>query len=83
MGDNTVKKKRKGPFTYVREVKAEMKKVIWPTKSQTVNNTLIVIAFILIVAIFLAIVDVLFSGVVRGFIINDMGAAFKQLFALK
>ena len=81
MGDNTVKKKRKGPITYLREVKAEMKKVIWPTRSQTVNNTLIVIAFILIVAIFLAIVDVLFSGVVRGFIIKDMGAAFKQLFS--
>ncbi len=80
---DTAKKKRKSPLTFLREVKGEMKKVIWPTWSQTVNHTLVVIAFILIVAIFLAIVDTLFGGVVRGFIIGDFKAAFTQLFSLK
>ena len=82
MGD-TVKKNRKNPLTFLREVKGEMKKVIWPSWSQTVNNTLVVIAFILVVAIFLAIIDTLFSGVARGFIIGDFKAAFTQLFSLQ
>ena len=82
MGD-TAKKKRKGPIAYLREVKAEMKKVMWPSWSQTVNNTLIVILFIAIVAIFLAIVDTIFGGVVKGFIIGDFKEAFSQLFQIK
>ena len=34
---------------WVRELKSELKKVQWPTKKQTVNNTLIVLACVLIV----------------------------------
>lgn len=80
---DSVKKKRKSLLTFLREVRGEMKKVIWPTWSQTVNNTAIVIAFILIVAVFLAIVDTIFGGVVRGFILGDFKAAFTQLFSVQ
>ena len=81
MGD-TAKKTKKNPIAFLREVKGEMKKVMWPSWSQVVNNTLIVIAFILIVAVFLAIVDTIFGVGVRGFILGDFGAAFKQLFSV-
>lgn len=64
---------------FFREVKSEMKKVVWPTWSQTVNNTVIVIAVIIIVGVFLAIVDTLFGGVVRGVIIGDFGKAFGDM----
>ena len=63
---------------FFREVKGEMKKVIWPTWAQTANHTWIVIGVIIVVAIFLAIIDALFGGVVRGVIIGDFGQAFSE-----
>lgn len=64
---------------FFREVKSEMKKVVWPTWSQTVNNTVIVITVIIIVGLFLAIVDTIFGGVVRGVILGDFGKAFSEM----
>lgn len=59
------KKKKKNPFTstgkFFREVKAEMKKVVWPTKKQVVNNTLIVLAVVLIAVIFIGVFDLIFQ----------------------
>lgn len=63
---------------YFREVKSEMKKVVWPTWTQTVNNTMIVIAFILIFGVFMAVVDFIFSGIIRGVIIGDFIKAFTD-----
>ncbi len=67
---------------YFKEVKGEAKKVIWPTWAQTVNNTAIVIAVIVIVAVFLGIVDVIFGGLVRGSILGDISKAFKDMFGI-
>lgn len=64
---------------FFREVKSEMKKVVWPTWPQTVNNTVIVITVIIIVGLFLAIVDTIFGGVVRGVILGDFGKAFSEM----
>ena len=79
--------KKKGFFSgivkFLREVKSEMKKVVWPTWSQTVHNTLIVIAVIIMVGIFLAIIDTIFGGVVRGVVIGDFGKAFKDIIGIK
>jgi preprotein translocase subunit SecE len=36
-----------------REMKSELKKVVWPTRSQTVNNTLVVLACVVIVGVFI------------------------------
>jgi len=47
--------------TYFTESYNELKKVNWPTKSETVNLTLIVIGFSLVVALFLGLLDILFS----------------------
>lgn len=46
---------------YVKESVAEMKKVTWPTKKETYNYTLLVIGISLGVAIFLGILDYLFT----------------------
>lgn len=66
MADAAVeKKKRKNPFAsmgrFFREVKAEMKKVVWPTRKQVVNNTLIVFAMVLIAGIFIWVLDLIFQ----------------------
>ena len=38
-----VKKERVGPRTYLSEVKAELKKVAWPTRKEVVNSTIVVL----------------------------------------
>ena len=68
---------------FFREVKSEMKKVVWPTWSQTVNNTVIVIAVIIMVGICLAIADTIFGGIVRGAIIGDFGRAFSEILSFQ
>jgi len=46
---------------YLKEVKAEMEKVTWPTRKETLRYTLIVISVSVIVAIFLGGLDYLFN----------------------
>jgi len=42
---------------YIKESKIELKKVVWPTKKQTLSHTLLVIGFSLALAAFLGAVD--------------------------
>lgn len=46
---------------YFKESYWELKKVNWPTKNETVNLTVVVIVFSLIVAVFLGLLDILFT----------------------
>jgi preprotein translocase subunit SecE len=50
---------------YIRNTRAELRKVTWPTRNQTVNLSLIVLAVTAAMAVFLGAVDYLFSQVVR------------------
>ncbi len=42
---------------FLREVKVELKKVVWPTRKQTTGTTVVVVIFVFIVAVFLGIFD--------------------------
>ena len=42
---------------WLKDMKSELKKVQWPTKKQTINNTLIVIACVVVVGICIWIFD--------------------------
>ena len=42
---------------WLRDMKSELKKVQWPTRKQTINNTLIVIACVIVVGICIALFD--------------------------
>ncbi len=42
---------------WFRDMKSELKKVQWPTKKQTVNNTVIVIICVIVVGIVIALFD--------------------------
>ena len=46
---------------YILESKAELKKVVWPTKKETTNYTLLVIAISLGIAAFFGVLDYFFS----------------------
>ncbi len=48
--------------TYLQESLAEMKKVTWPTKKETYNYTLLVIGISIGTALFLGLLDYLFSS---------------------
>lgn len=50
--------KKKGRVRlYFRDLKAEMKKVVWPTKAQVLNNTGVVLSVVIVTALFLFGVD--------------------------
>ena len=55
------KKSKPGVFArigkWLKDMKSELKKVQWPTRKQTVNNTLIVIACVVVVGIFIWLFD--------------------------
>ena len=50
-----------GVIEYVRETKAEMKHVTWPSRSQVAIFTLAVIALSVVVALYLGFFDFIFS----------------------
>ncbi len=54
-------KKQNRIVKFFKEVKSEMKKVVWPSRKQVVNNTLIVIAVVVIVGVVIAIFDTIFQ----------------------
>ena len=42
---------------YFRELRSELKKVVWPTPQQGLKNTLIVVACVLVVGVFIWLFD--------------------------
>ncbi len=42
---------------YFRELRSELKKVVWPTPQQVVKNTLVVLACVLVVGAFIWMFD--------------------------
>ena len=55
------KKESKQKSRFFKDMKAELKKVIWPTAKQTANNTVAVIAFTLVIALIVFVLDVVFD----------------------
>ena len=46
---------------YFRDTKSEVKKVVWLTRQQIVNNTGVVIACIIVVGAFIGVLDAVFT----------------------
>ncbi len=55
------KKNKKEKKSFFKDFKAELKKVIWPTPKQLVNNTVAVITIVLITAIIVFVLDFTFE----------------------
>ncbi len=58
-------------MNYINETKGELKHVSWPTKSQTINYTLIVIGISVLTAVFLSIFDGFFVYLLEKFILKS------------
>ncbi len=52
------------PTTYLREVVQEIKKISWPTREQTQNMTLLVIAASVIVGLYIGLLDYIFQRLI-------------------
>jgi len=50
---------------FLQQVKAELRKVTWPTRKETYGSTVVVIVLVLMVAVFLWIVDSALSTVIQ------------------
>ncbi|RJP58978.1 MAG: preprotein translocase subunit SecE [Deltaproteobacteria bacterium] len=50
---------------FLREVKVELKKVSWPSRKETIGSTSVVLVVVIIVALFLGIIDIGLSRLVR------------------
>ena len=71
--DKKAKKDEKPGFfqrvaRWFREMKSELKKVVWPTPKQTINNTVIVIVCVIVVGIFIWVFDALASSIIAALI---------------
>ena len=60
---------RTNPFTFLQQVRAEVAKVVWPTRRETVISTIMVFAFAALAAVFFLIVDQLL-GLGVGFLLG-------------
>ena len=50
---------------FLREVKVELKKVTWPSRKQAMGSTLVVIILVVIISLFLGVVDISLSSLIR------------------
>ncbi len=55
----------RGMFGFLRETDVERRKVVWPTRDETLQTTLMVLVITIIVAILLFLMDSLFGWIVR------------------
>ncbi len=55
------KKETKNKKSFFKDFKAELKKVIWPTPKQLVNNTVAVVTIVVITAAIVFVLDVVFD----------------------
>ena len=50
---------------FLREVKVELKKVVWPSRKQTIGSTVVVLILTVIISVFLGIIDIGLSSLIR------------------
>ncbi len=61
----TEPKKRTGPVTFFREVRAEARKVTWATRQEVTVSAIMVVVMVILAAIFFFVVDELVGLAIR------------------
>jgi len=56
------------PAKFVREVRAEMRRVTWPTRKETWVSTLMVLVLVAFASTFFVLVDLIAGSVIRSII---------------
>ena len=60
------------PGQFIREVRAETRKVVWPTRKETVQTAIMVMILTTLLALFFLGTDTVFSSIVQ-FLIGLVG----------
>jgi preprotein translocase subunit SecE len=50
---------------YIRETRAELRKVVWPTREEAINLTAIVVGTIVVMSAFFGVVDYILTQLFR------------------
>jgi preprotein translocase subunit SecE len=53
---------------YLREVVYELRKVVWPSRKETIGTTSVVLVIVLVMGAYLGIVDLILSRLIRLFL---------------
>jgi preprotein translocase subunit SecE len=56
-----VKSERVSPAEYVSEVRAELGRVMWPTRREVINYTIVVLVTLVVITALVALLDFLFA----------------------
>ncbi len=54
------------PGEFIRQVRTEIGKVVWPTRKETVQTAIMVLIMTVILAIFFLGIDAVFAAIVKG-----------------
>jgi preprotein translocase subunit SecE len=57
---------------YLRDTRAELRKVTWPTRQEAWNLTLIVLGAVVVMSIILGLADFLFAEIMRGVVTGNL-----------
>ncbi len=49
----------KNPFVFLQEARNEVRKVVWPTRNETVVSTIMVLIMVALMILFFGLVDVI------------------------
>ena len=55
-------------FGFLAEVKAEVRKVTWPSRTEAMGGTAVVVVVVLVMATFLGVIDAILSKIVQSII---------------
>jgi preprotein translocase subunit SecE len=57
------------PLQFIQQVRAEVSKVVWPTRREVLLTTVMVFILAALTAVFFAIVDILIRGGLQGILV--------------
>jgi preprotein translocase subunit SecE len=57
---------KNSPGEFIRQVRTEIGKVVWPSRQETVQTAIMVLIMTIIFAIFFLGVDAVFAAIVKG-----------------
>ena len=51
-------------WSLIKEARVEIRRVVFPTRTETTNSTMVVVAFIIVVALVLWVLDLMFGAII-------------------
>ncbi len=72
-GDGADQARRTSPATFYRQVVAELRKVVWPTRDQLVTYFIVVMVFVTVMMVLVSLLDLALGKLVLSIFGGDKG----------